>query len=191
MIDLLQLEKQLLSPHLREGGVCVDFTMGNGHDTLFLANAVGETGKVYAFDVQNQAVENTRARLSEAGVIDRCTLILDSHHRVKDYVSTPICAGMFNLGFLPGADKSLTTLRETTLPAVQSAMELLEPDGGLLIAVYPGHEEGRLEGEMLAEFFASQNRYHYCASRFQILNSPTSPFFFLVERSPRYKGDLL
>ena len=186
MIDLLQLEKQLIAPHLRAGGVCVDFTMGNGHDTLFLANAVGETGKVYAFDVQAQARDNTRDRLQAAGVLDRCTLILDSHHRVKEYVREPICAGMFNLGFLPGADKSLTTLRKTTLPAVQSAMELLEPDGGLLIAVYPGHEEGRLEGEMLAEFFAKQNRYHYCASRFQILNSPTSPFFFLIERSPRY-----
>ncbi len=187
MIDLLDLEKQLLSPHLRPGGVCVDFTMGNGHDTLFLANAVGETGHVYAFDIQSQAVEHTRARLTDAGVIDRCTLILDSHHKVKEYVKTPICAGMFNLGFLPGAaDKALTTKRPTTLEAVKAAMELLEPDGGLLIAVYPGHEEGRLEGEMLSEFFQQENRYHYCASRFQILNSPTSPFFFLIERSPRY-----
>ncbi len=190
MIDLLELEKQLISPHLKKGGVCVDFTMGNGHDTLFLANAVGEEGHVYAFDVQSQAVEHTRARLTEAGVIDRCTLILDSHHTVKNYVKGPICAGMFNLGFLPGADKSLTTLRQTTMEAVQAAMELLEPDGGLLIAVYPGHEEGRLEGEMLAEFFEKENRYHYCASRFQILNSPTSPFFFLIERSPRYKENI-
>jgi len=182
MIDLLQLEKQLLSPHLRAGGVCVDFTMGNGHDTLFLANAVGEQGHVYAFDIQQQALDNTRARLCEAGVADRCTLILDSHDRVRDYVKEPICAGMFNLGFLPGADKSLTTLRKTTLPAVQAAIELLDADGGLLIAVYPGHEEGRLEGEMLAEYFAQQSRFQLCASRFQILNSPTSPFFFLIEK---------
>ncbi len=182
MIDLLQLEKQLISPHLRPGGVCVDFTMGNGHDTLFLANAVGEAGRVYAFDIQQQALDNTRARLTEAGVADRCTLILDSHDHVREYVKEPICAGMFNLGFLPGADKSLTTLRKTTLPAVQAAMELLDADGGLLIAVYPGHEEGRLEGEMLAEFFATQSRFHFCASRFQILNSPTSPFFFLIEK---------
>ena len=182
MIDLLQLEKQLLSPHLKQGGVCVDFTMGNGHDTLFLANAVGQNGHVYAFDIQQQALDNTRARLTEAGVIDRCTLVLDSHDRVMDYVKEPICAGMFNLGFLPGADKSLTTLRKTTLPAVQAAMELLDSDGGLLIAVYPGHEEGRLEGEMLAEFFAEQSRFRFCASRFQILNSPTSPFFFLIEK---------
>ncbi len=182
MIDLLQLEKQLISPHLRPGGVCVDFTMGNGYDTLFLANAVTETGKVYAFDVQKQAIDNTTERLAQAGVLDRCTLILDSHDKVKEYVHTPICAGMFNLGFLPGADKKLTTLRKTTLPAVQAAMDLLEPDGGLLIAVYPGHEEGRLEGEMLSEFFADQSRFRFCCSRFQILNSPTSPFFFLIEK---------
>ena len=112
MIDLLKLHKHFILTHLKEGDVAVDFTMGNGYDTLFLANAVGETGKVYAFDVQQQALDNTRQRLTEAGVADRCTLILDSHQRVKDYVPTRICAGMINLGFLPGADFDYGNLRK-------------------------------------------------------------------------------
>ncbi len=182
MIDLLQLEKQLLSPHIKQGGVCVDFTMGNGHDTLYLAQSVGPDGKVYAFDIQEQALEQTSKRLGEAGVLARCQLILDSHDQAPKYVTDPICAGMFNLGFLPGADKSCTTLRKTTLPAVKNALEMLDHDGGLLIAVYPGHEEGRLEGEMLTELFATYSRFQYCASKFRILNSPTSPYFFLIEK---------
>ena len=89
---------------------------------------------------------------------------------------------MFNLGYLPGSDKSVTTLRESTMKAVEGALRLLEDDGGLLIAVYPGHEEGSLEGKMLDEFFATLDRKKICVSKLMIVNSPTSPFFFLVEK---------
>ena len=110
------------------------------------------------------------------------TLILDSHANVEQYVKEPICAGMFNLGYLPGSDKTVTTLRASTMAAVEAALRLLEDDGGLLIAVYPGHEEGTLEGQMLAEFFAPLDRKKICVSQLRIVNSPTSPFFFLVEK---------
>ena len=114
------------------------------------------------------------------------TLICASHHLVKDYVKEPIKVGMFNLGYLPRSDrKNVTTMRETTMPAVEAAIELLAPDGALIIAIYPGHLEGELKGNMLREYFASLSRFKICASEFRILNSPTSPYFFLVEKSPR------
>ena len=72
-------------------------------------------------------------------------------------------------------------MRETTLPAVKAALSLLSPDGILLVAIYPGHEEGRLEGEMLGEYFATLDRRKLCASCFRIVNSPTSPYFYIVE----------
>ena len=102
MIDLLKTEKQFISTHIKEGGTAVDFTMGNGHDTLWLSNAVGENGKVYAFDIQQAALDSTAALLEKEGAAKNCTLILDSHHNVKNYVKEPICAGLFNLGYLPG-----------------------------------------------------------------------------------------
>ena len=89
---------------------------------------------------------------------------------------------MFNLGFLPGGDKSITTKRETTMVAIRAAIELLDTDGALLIAVYPGHEEGTIEGELIEKELMTLNRRELCASKFKIVNSPTSPFFFLVER---------
>lgn len=182
MIDLLTVEKQFIASHVREGGTVVDFTMGNGHDTLWLAQQVGETGKVYAFDIQPKALESSEKLLRESGCPQNYTLILDSHANVEQYVKEPICAGMFNLGYLPGSDKSVTTLRESTMKAVEGALRLLEDDGGLLIAVYPGHEEGSLEGKMLDEFFATLDRKKICVSKLMIVNSPTSPFFFLVEK---------
>lgn len=182
MIDLLTIEKQFIEPHVKSGGVVVDFTMGNGHDTKWLSEAVGENGKVYAFDIQEQALISTRKLLSDSGCPDNYELILDSHANVKKYVSEPICAGMFNLGYLPGGDKSITTLRPSTLEAVKAGIELLDSDGGLLIAVYPGHEEGTLEGQMLTDYLSQLSRFQICVSKFQIINSKTSPFFFLIEK---------
>jgi tRNA G37 N-methylase Trm5 len=186
MVDLTGLHKHFILQHLKEGEVAVDFTMGNGNDTLFLSKTVGERGRVYAFDIQEDALRSTEGKLKENGAPENYKLICDSHHKVKDYVKEPIKAGMFNLGYLPGSGrKAVTTMRETTMPAVEAALELLAPDGVLIVAIYPGHKEGELEGEMLREYFSELSRFRICASEFKILNSPSSPYFFLVEKSPR------
>lgn len=183
MVDLIELHQYFILQHLKEGDTAVDFTMGNGGDTLFLSRTVGEKGKVYAFDIQKEALDSTRAHLVASGAPENYTLILDSHHKVRDYVKEPIKAGMFNLGYLPrSGKKSVTTLRETTFPAVEAGIDLLASDGVLLVAVYPGHEEGRLEGEMLRGYLSTLNRFRLCASEFRILNSPSCPYFFLIEK---------
>jgi tRNA G37 N-methylase Trm5 len=182
MIDLLKTEKQFISTHIKEGGTVVDFTMGNGHDTLWLSNAVGENGKVYAFDIQQAALDSTEALLEKEGAAKNYTLILDSHHNVKNYVKEPICAGLFNLGYLPGGDKTITTLHETSLLAISAGIDLLDADGAILCAVYPGHAEGTLEGELIEEMLSKLDRRKICATKFKIVNSPTSPFFFLIEK---------
>jgi hypothetical protein len=181
MIDLLSLQKQFILTHLREGDVAVDFTMGNGHDTEFLSKTVGPDGHVFAFDVQEMALASTAEHLRACGCPDNYTLILDSHHNVKKYVDVPIKAGMFNLGYLPGSDKSVTTMRKTTLPAIEAAIDLMDRDAIILIAVYPGHAEGEAEGKMICEYLSGLSRYKLCCTQIRILNSPTSPFFILVE----------
>ena len=181
MINLLEVEKNFLIPHIKKGGVAVDFTMGNGHDTLWLSEAVGENGKVYAFDIQASAVESTRKNLVAAGCPENYTLIHDSHHNVKNYVTEPIKAGMFNLGYLPGGDKTITTMRATTLPAIEAAISLLGKDAILLVAVYPGHEEGDAEGREISEYLSTLSRFKVCCTKVQIVNSPTSPYFMMIE----------
>ena len=182
------MQKYFILNHLGEGDIAVDFTMGNGNDTLFLSRTVGDSGRVYAFDIQEEALISTREHLEREGAPNNYTLICASHHRVKEFVKEPIKAGMFNLGYLPRANKkTVTTMRETTMPAVEAAIEMLRPDGVLIIAIYPGHEEGRLEGDMLREYFKGLSRFRICASEFHILNSPTSPYFFLIEKSEKCK----
>ena len=181
MIDLLEMHKEFILRHLKEGDVCADFTMGNGHDTEFLSKTVGEVGKVYAFDIQKAAVESTAKNLKAAGCPENYVLINDSHHNLKKYITEPIKAGMFNLGYLPGGDKSITTMRETTLPAISDAIDMLGKDACLNIAVYPGHKEGELEGEEICEMLSKLSRYKLCVTKVKILNSPTSPYFIFVE----------
>lgn len=89
---------------------------------------------------------------------------------------------MFNLGYMPGSgNKSLTTMRRTTLPAVESALSLLDRDAILLVAVYPGHAEGRAEGYELEGYFQTLSRYKFCIAKFCMLNSPDSPYFMIAE----------
>ena len=181
MIDLLQLQKQFILTHLKEGDNACDFTMGNGYDTEFLSKTVGEGGHVWAFDIQKQAVESTRAHLAAVGCPENYTLICDSHHKATEYVEGKIKAGMFNLGWLPGGDHSITTLRETTLPAIEGAISLLAPDGVITVAVYPGHEEGDAEGKLVGEYLSTLIRWKHCVTKIKIINSPTSPYFFIIE----------
>ena len=181
MIDLLDLHKHFILTHLKEGDVAVDYTMGNGHDTEFLSKVVGESGHVYAFDIQQSAVDSTAKNLAAAGCPDNYTLICDSHHNVKNYVTQKVKAGMFNLGWLPGGDKTITTMRETTMPAIEAAIELMDRDAILNIAVYPGHPEGDAEGKMIEEYLSSLSRHKVCATKVKITNSPTSPYFFMIE----------
>lgn len=185
MVDLLSLQKHFILAHLHEGDVAVDFTMGNGHDTVFLSKTVGESGKVYAFDIQDMALANTERNLREAACPENYTLIKASHDTAPLYVEEKIKAGMFNLGYMPGSgNKALTTMRETTLPAVKNALDMLLPDGILLVAVYPGHAEGSLEGEELLSYFSSLSRFSVSVGQFRLINSPTSPYFFVAESHP-------
>jgi len=182
MLDILATEKYFILQHLKQGDIAADFTMGNGHDTLFLSQTVGENGFVYAFDIQPSALENTERRLTDNNCPKNYKLICDSHHNLKEYIKEPIKAGVFNLGYLPGSgNKGLTTKRETTLKAVEAALDILAPDGILLIAVYPGHEEGEIEGELINGMLSLMDRKQYCCVKFRIINSPISSYFYIVE----------
>lgn len=181
MFELLDMAKFFLKDALRPDAVLCDFTMGNGHDTEYLCKSAPE-GKVYAFDIQENALKNTAARLSAAG-LHNAVLIHDSHANCEKYIREPLDGGMFNLGYLPGnGNKTVHTMRESTLPAVKAAIGLLKKGGILVISVYPGHEEGRLEGEMLTDHLAAYDKKFYCVTLLRLINSPDAPFIIAVEK---------
>jgi len=150
MVPLTELAHQHLREHLAPGDMVIDATAGNGHDTLFLSRCVGPTGQVFAVDLQQAALDATQRRLDEARA-ENVTLILGSHAELRDLIPCryhgTVAAVMFNLGYLPGGDKSLITRSESTLRALDAAWQLLRPEGWLTVLAYPGHPGGQQELE--------------------------------------------
>ncbi len=177
------LAQDALSRHLRPGDRVVDATMGNGHDTSFLAELVGETGEVIAMDLQADAVERTRCSLQQQGLLERCSLHCLGHEHMAQVVSGPVDAVMFNLGWLPGGDKQITTRWETTRQAVTAAMGLLRPGGLLTVCVYPGHPAGDEEREKLTEMLSAVRPQEFNVLHQRFINAgPGAPECFLVQK---------
>ena len=187
MIDLLSLHKQFILTHVKEGDICADFTMGNGYDTEFLARTVGMSGKVYAFDIQPAAVESTKKRLAEVGCPENYTLICDSHHNAAKYIDCKIKGGMFNLGWLPGAEHGVMTLTETTLQAANAALDILREDGLMTICIYPGHEEGERELNALMRWASGLDSVRYDVLLKTYLNQPNDPPQMIAVRKKKTK----
>jgi len=146
-INAVQEAKRLMSQAVAIGDVCLDATCGNGHDTLFLANLVGAQGKVFAFDVQQMALDSTQKRLQLANVAERVSLINDGHQQMAEYVHEKIAGAMFNLGYLPGGNKGLVTKPNTTVAALDILTELMLPYGLITLVLYTGHPGGEEEAK--------------------------------------------
>ena len=144
--------KEIIENAMFDGAQAIDATMGNGYDTLWLCELVGDSGTVFAFDVQQEAVERTRERLENAGVVNRAQLFCIGHEKMTEAVHQQVDAVLFNLGWLPGAEHGVTTQTSTTLAAVDAALTLLKEEGVMTICVYPGHEEGTKELHALLEW---------------------------------------
>ena len=152
-IPLVTQAHNKIADYLSEGDIAIDATMGNGFDTLFLAHRVGESGKVYAFDLQSSPLLTTEKRLNDERLIQRVRLIQDNHNRLSTYltedsVSSIRCA-MFNLGYLPGSDKTIQTEPLSTIKALSSIITVLETPGIISVLAYTGHDGGRQEAEAI------------------------------------------
>lgn len=181
MKDILVFAKEILLENLQEDGTFVDFTMGNGNDTLYFAKYL-KKGSVYAFDVQEMALQNTKKLLDENGGFSNVTLIHDSHHNVDKYVEGEIDAGIFNLGYLPGSDKTVTTQCNTTLEALEKAVNKLKVGGVIVVVIYPGHSEGSREAEMVEEFCSKLDKHTYNTYKYNLLNKKNPPYIVAAEK---------
>ena len=177
------LSHLILRSFLNKGDLAVDATCGNGHDTLLLVKLVGDSGTVWAFDVQEDAIKSTAKRLSEAGLAGRVKLIHGGHEKMTQHVSAPVSAVIFNLGYLPGGDRSIITRPETTLAAFEQALELLHPGGIVAVTVYPGHDIGA-ESSTVDAWATNLDPRTFHTWRMGQLNVPTdAPYFILVQKA--------
>ncbi len=150
-ISLVDHVHHYLETVLKPGDIAVDATVGNGHDTLFLARLVGEEGRLHGFDIQQQALDTAFERLRENGMEPRVELHCTGHEKMTDHlppvIKGKIKAVLFNLGYLPNSDKAVTTQPTTTLQALDGILDWLAPGGVISVLAYTGHPGGRDEAE--------------------------------------------
>ena len=180
---------ELIEGALYPGARAVDATMGNGKDTLWLCRQVGPAGRVYAFDVQPEALERTLALLEAEGCMEQAKLFCEGHQHMARLVPEPVDVVMFNLGWLPGAAHGVTTLTHTTLLAADAALSLLGLEGLLTICVYPGHDEGKRELEALTAWAEALDERRYDAMLRRYMNQSNDPPQLIAVKRKRAKGD--
>ncbi len=170
------------------GAVAIDATAGTGADTLVLARAAGSKGHIYSFDIQQAALDATEERLHnhESEALAKVTTVLDSHDRMKlhipDKLHGKLQAIMFNLGYLPTGDHSIITTPDSTLPALDMALELLSPRGILTIVLYPGHPGGAEEAALVQEWAASLPVWRAQCIVYRQLQRSDAPYLIAIER---------
>lgn len=176
--DLLHL---LLRSEIAAGDFAIDATAGNGHDTVFLAQAVGKTGRVLAIDIQPQAITSTAARLEIEGLRDRVSVHVGCHSELAEIAGEEKpSAIIFNLGYLPGSDRSVITRTEKTLKALAAAVEILKPGGVLAVICYTGHEGGGEEAAAVENFIEGLPKHR--TARYGMLSGDKPAPFLLLTR---------
>lgn len=185
LLSVLNEAHKLVADRLSAGDCVIDATMGNGNDTLFLSRSVGPTGYVYGFDIQAQALKHTRERLAREKVaFEQVVLTVASHEQMENIVPAPIhgqvAAAMFNLGYLPGGERSLITIADTTIRALDATLRLLRSGGILTIVIYPGHPGGDTESGAINSWAAQLQHNDYQVISYQFLNVSADPPYLIA-----------
>ena len=178
----LHFSHQLLKEVVEPGDFVIDATMGNGHDTAFLAELVGPSGEVFAFDIQKEALINTEQKLTELNLLPQTTLFPLGHehlHAVLDE-ETEITAAIFNLGYLPKSNKEIITKPTTTKQALDGLLPHLVKGSRIILVVYYGHEGGSEELDLVTNYTQALPQDVYSVLRYEFINQKISHLFFSV-----------
>jgi len=193
-VSLTQQVHHALLHHLNSDSIAIDATAGNGFDTHFLASHIGSGGHLYAFDIQQLAIDTTRRRLKEASLNQHTTLLCAGHETMLEKIPATthgkVDIILFNLGYLPRADKSVITRKATTLQALNSALQLLSRGGYISILAYPGHAGGREETEAVKHWANNLPADYEVQIHTPENSNGTSPEWIEIQSAPakRKKG---
>lgn len=181
---ILPFARHLVDLALSNGDIAIDATVGNGHDTVYLAKKVGEQGHVFGFDIQEQAITNTTERLINEEIVDRVTLFKSSHDQVTTMIPPEyhgkVKSAIFNLGYLPGGKKAIVTTSSSTIAAVEQMIDLMAPEGIIVLVIYHGHEEGKIERDDLLHYVNELDQQHIHVLKYEFINQKNNPPFILA-----------
>lgn len=161
---------------VQAGDLCVDATMGNGHDTVLLSQLAGENGHVYAFDIQEIALANTRALLAASACPANTTLLLESHEQMEHYCENgSVSCITFNFGYLPGGDHAKSTKASSSIAAIHSGLSLLKIGGLMSLCIYSGGDTGFEERDAILSYIKGLDSKTYLVIKSDYYNRPNNP----------------
>ena len=183
-LNTLSMVHEFLKQHVTFGAFCIDATAGKGRDTTLLCRLVGETGRVLAFDIQPEAIVQTKALLAAEGLAAQ--VVLDSHAHMEQYAApeTVDCV-VFNFGRLPGGDPTVFTRADSSVAAIDAGLRLLKPGGVMAIALYYGKENGYGERDAILAYLQTLDDRRFSVLRCDWANrrnDPPMPIFIWKER---------
>lgn len=181
---VLPFARTLLQTAVKEGDYAVDATLGNGHDTCFLAEIVGDNGKVFGFDIQQEAIESSTNRVKEKGLEKRAVLIHDSHDTLLSVLPEEakgnVTGAIFNLGYLPGGNKEIVTKPNSTIAAIEQLLQVMAPEGIIVLVIYHGHPEGQIERDAVLQFVEKLDQKEAHVLRYGFINQQNNPPFIVA-----------
>ncbi|TSB48130.1 tRNA (mnm(5)s(2)U34)-methyltransferase [Alkalicoccobacillus porphyridii] len=181
---ILPFARELLASVVTEGDTAVDATAGNGHDSCYLAKLVGAKGHVYSFDVQEAAIQATHSRVLNEGIAERIHLYHTGHEHAINHIQSEhlhsLKAAIFNLGYLPGSDKSITTHAETTIAAIANLFGAMSPGGLIVLVVYHGHTEGAIEKDAVLNYVENLPQEQAHVLQYGFINQKNAPPFIIA-----------
>ena len=181
--NTLGLVHEFLRQHVKAGAFCIDATAGKGRDTALLCRLAGPSGRVLAFDIQQEAVDQTRALLAREGLT--AEVVLDSHANMERYArSESVDCVVFNFGRLPGGAPHIFTRAPSSVAAIGAGLRLLRPGGVMAIALYYGGENGYEERDAVLEYLKTVDDRAYtvlCCDWANRRGEPPMPVFLWKE----------
>lgn len=185
MYNALQYSHQLLKQQIQMApkGLFIDATLGNGHDSQYILSLKNFTGELLAFDIQSKAIENASQRVIQLinSTNKHYSFILDSHANISTYIENrDVQAAIFNLGYLPGGDHTITTHYQSTIKSIDSILKNLSAGGQIIVVIYSGHEEGMIEKNELLNYYSQLSQDQYQVLTYQFINQINHPPMLMV-----------
>ncbi|MBS2970128.1 rRNA methyltransferase [Metabacillus sp. KIGAM252] len=178
---ILPFCRDLLSAAVQPGDIAVDATAGNGHDTAFLAGLTGESGQVFSFDIQEDALLATERLLEEKNLSSRVTLFHKGHEYAEEFIPAEyhgkLAGAVFNLGYLPGGNKEIVTSPDSTIAGISQLFRMLKLEGIIVLVIYHGHPEGKIEKNAVLEFAKNLPQDEAHVIQYQFINQKNNPPF--------------
>lgn len=172
----LDIIKRVIDESVKEGDICIDATAGRGNDTLHLCSLVGDSGRVTAFDIQQDAVDSTKELLKTNGMAHRADVRLQSHSEMDELFDEGTVSFItFNFGWLPKGDHNIFTKKETSIEAIEKGLRLLKSGGIMSLIIYYGRETGFEERDALLEYLPTIDSNRYTVVEMPFVNRPNCP----------------